>query len=254
MKCTPTHVGQPQNACSDRQVNREPTRKHGLFALDPHRSRKESPCKCNVSGHLSDLGLCSDCSYSRSLQVHKQLPQTIGPGWEEVIREARPAFTARWESRLPEISAEPAITPPAGPTNSATSGFLAVTTAPFHGRLEPTMDLQTTFGSSLLPPINGLGWVKEERSSAMSFVCGQPGVYGATGTPAPGNFPGARSNAANWNDSNGNFWPLWGEGFDSSGETLEGVSLNDLWEYFPVKKTSGPGWPEATPHLARTSP
>ena len=56
----------------------------------------------------------------------------------------------------------------------------------------------------------------------------QPGVYGALGIPAPGNWPGPRSMAATWADACGNLWLFGGGGYDSTG-TL-GV-LNDLWEY-----------------------
>jgi hypothetical protein len=56
----------------------------------------------------------------------------------------------------------------------------------------------------------------------------QPGVYGTKGTPAPGNVPGARVDAAAWADSSGNLWLFGGSGVDSNG-TL-GL-LNDLWKY-----------------------
>jgi hypothetical protein len=35
------------------------------------------------------------------------------------------------------------------------------------------------------------------------FDCGQPGVYGTLGTPAPANVPGGRTTAASWRDSSG---------------------------------------------------
>jgi hypothetical protein len=55
-----------------------------------------------------------------------------------------------------------------------------------------------------------------------------PGVYGAQGTPASANIPGARQDGATWTDSSGAFWLFGGEGVDSTG-TL-GI-LNDLWRY-----------------------
>jgi N-acetylneuraminic acid mutarotase len=60
-----------------------------------------------------------------------------------------------------------------------------------------------------------------------------PGVYGKMGTPAAGNIPGVRSDAASWTDSSGNFWLLGGEGYDASGQF---GSLNDLWEFSPNTK------------------
>jgi N-acetylneuraminic acid mutarotase len=60
--------------------------------------------------------------------------------------------------------------------------------------------------------------------------CGQPGVYGTLGTPAPGNTPGGRAAATSWTDSSGNLWLFGGSGFDANGTY---VSLNDLWEFNP---------------------
>ena len=60
------------------------------------------------------------------------------------------------------------------------------------------------------------------------YVCGQPGVYGASGTPADGNWPGSREEPAGWTDSSGNLWLFGGVGFDSA----KGYGyLNDLWEF-----------------------
>jgi hypothetical protein len=56
----------------------------------------------------------------------------------------------------------------------------------------------------------------------------QPGVYGTKGTPAPGNLPGARCDAATWTDASGNLWLFGGLGYDSTGAI--GI-LNDLWRY-----------------------
>jgi N-acetylneuraminic acid mutarotase len=61
--------------------------------------------------------------------------------------------------------------------------------------------------------------------------CGQPGVYGAQGTPTTTNIPGSRENAVSWTDSKGNFWLFGGYGYDSNG-TLR--NLNDLWEFNPA--------------------
>lgn len=58
--------------------------------------------------------------------------------------------------------------------------------------------------------------------------CGWPGVYGTLRTPAAGNAPGARQNAQNWTDANGNLWLYGGEGFDAAGNF---GALDDLWEF-----------------------
>jgi hypothetical protein len=65
---------------------------------------------------------------------------------------------------------------------------------------------------------------------ATGGVGGQPGIYGALGVGAASNVPGGRSGAANWSDSNGNFWLLGGGGRDSNGSY---GGLNDLWELNP---------------------
>jgi Galactose oxidase, central domain len=65
-------------------------------------------------------------------------------------------------------------------------------------------------------------WIGGSSSSAAS------GTYGAQGVPALSNDPGAREQAAGWQDSSGNFWLFGGFGFDASG--VEG-DLNDLWRF-----------------------
>jgi len=59
---------------------------------------------------------------------------------------------------------------------------------------------------------------------------GKSSVYGKPGTLAAGNFPGSRSAASGWTDSNGNFWLFGGGGYDSAGNS--GI-LNELWEFNP---------------------
>jgi len=75
-------------------------------------------------------------------------------------------------------------------------------------------------GSSSIPAANG-------------GQPGQPGVYGAVGTPAAGNVPGGRHGATGWTDSSGNLWLFGGGGFDSTGTF---GFLNDLWEFNPSMK------------------
>jgi hypothetical protein len=65
-------------------------------------------------------------------------------------------------------------------------------------------------------------WTWESGSSTENAV----GVYGAKGTPAPGNVPGARYSSMTWIDGNGNLWLLGG--IDQN-ENL----YNDLWRYDP---------------------
>ena len=73
-------------------------------------------------------------------------------------------------------------------------------------------------GSSTVPNCGSFGW------------CGQPGVYGTLGTPAPGNIPGGRGQAVGWTDSSGHLW-LFGGGIEEEAD-------NDLWEYWPPAATT----------------
>ena len=57
------------------------------------------------------------------------------------------------------------------------------------------------------------------------------GVYGAQGTSAAGNVPGARDNSVSWIDSAGDLWLFGGSGYDSAGNLGQ---LNDLWRYSPA--------------------
>jgi N-acetylneuraminic acid mutarotase len=63
-----------------------------------------------------------------------------------------------------------------------------------------------------------------------SNTIGATGVYGTLGTPAAGNFPGGRVDAASWTDSSGNFWLFGGQGYDADGNY---GFPNDLWEFNP---------------------
>jgi len=66
-------------------------------------------------------------------------------------------------------------------------------------------------------------------SGATTNAINQLGVYGAQGTAAATNMPGARQEAVGWADASGNLWLFGGEGEDSTG-TANGI-LNDLWVY-----------------------
>jgi N-acetylneuraminic acid mutarotase len=78
-------------------------------------------------------------------------------------------------------------------------------------------------------------WEYNPTSNQWMWVSGadkgnQPGVYGALGTSATTNVPGARTNAASWIDSQGNFWLFGGDGLGSTQGTHY---LNDLWKFDP---------------------
>ncbi len=60
------------------------------------------------------------------------------------------------------------------------------------------------------------------------------GVYGTEGTGAAANVPGGRNDANLWADASGNLWLFGGLGCDTNGTT---GSLNDLWEFIPMKGT-----------------
>jgi N-acetylneuraminic acid mutarotase len=57
------------------------------------------------------------------------------------------------------------------------------------------------------------------------------GHYGAKGSPAPANAPGARTNGNTWTDKSGRLWLFGGLGYDASGTEAE---LGDLWMYTPA--------------------
>jgi N-acetylneuraminic acid mutarotase len=81
-------------------------------------------------------------------------------------------------------------------------------------------------------------WAWMGGSSQISFcggvvgACGQSGVYGTLGTPAAGNTPGGRSQAASWIDKSDNLWLFGGLGYDINGNA--GSGLNDLWKFDPT--------------------
>jgi N-acetylneuraminic acid mutarotase len=58
--------------------------------------------------------------------------------------------------------------------------------------------------------------------------------FGAKGTAAAGNTPGARTNGSRWTDKAGNLWLFGGLGNDASGAENE---LNDLWMFTPAART-----------------
>ena len=74
------------------------------------------------------------------------------------------------------------------------------------------------------------------------------GAYGALGTAAAPNQPGARDAAASWIDASGKLWLFGGETTDANGNTSY---LGDLWNYDPATQqwtwVSGSSAPDATP-------
>ncbi|MFX1276697.1 MAG: kelch repeat-containing protein [Promethearchaeota archaeon] len=54
------------------------------------------------------------------------------------------------------------------------------------------------------------------------------GVYGMKGVPDPLNYPGSRTDAVSWIDSDSNLWLYGGEGYSESGEA---GYLRDLWKF-----------------------
>lgn len=61
--------------------------------------------------------------------------------------------------------------------------------------------------------------------------CGQAGVYGTQGAPAPGNLPGSRQFASAWTSGDGHLWLFGGQGYAANGQW---GMLNDLWEFDPT--------------------
>jgi N-acetylneuraminic acid mutarotase/ribosomal protein S11 len=74
------------------------------------------------------------------------------------------------------------------------------------------------------PSMNLWTWMSGSNQISAS------GVYGAQGTAAASNVPGARADSTSWADSAGNLWLFGGYGYDANG-TLG--YLNDLWMYSP---------------------
>jgi N-acetylneuraminic acid mutarotase len=76
--------------------------------------------------------------------------------------------------------------------------------------------------------ISGSSTLPASCAGSTTLPCGQPGVYGSSGSAAAGNIPGGRLLASYWSDRSGNFWLFGGEGFDTNQNLGE---LNDLWEF-----------------------
>ena len=83
------------------------------------------------------------------------------------------------------------------------------------------------------PATNEWTWVGGSNTLPCGDGCGEDGVYGTLGVPAPQNAPGGRQGGAHWTDSSGNLWLFAGLGFAASGPY---GYLNDLWEFTPSTK------------------
>jgi N-acetylneuraminic acid mutarotase len=81
------------------------------------------------------------------------------------------------------------------------------------------------------PSTNEWTWMSGSNTViCASTYCGQPGVYGALQTPALGNAPSGRDNAASWTDSKGNLWLFGGGGVNVVGNW---GYFQDLWQFQP---------------------
>jgi hypothetical protein len=78
-------------------------------------------------------------------------------------------------------------------------------------------------------PSTGL-WTWVGGSDASTMPPNPSGVYGAQGSAAPGNVPGARLGGSVWLDASGNVWLFGGYGYGATGSA---GYLNDLWQYNP---------------------
>jgi len=73
-------------------------------------------------------------------------------------------------------------------------------------------------------------WTWMSGSSTLPAAGYVPAVYGTLGTPAAGNTPGSRMQAAGWVGSDGHLWLFGGFNLDNQ---LQLFYLNDLWQFDP---------------------
>jgi len=90
--------------------------------------------------------------------------------------------------------------------------------------------LSTSAGGPFVDQLNDLWRFSNGQWTWMSGSNqpNQQGVFGTQGTPSAANAPGARSGAAAWVDSSGNFWLFSGYSATASNHSNE---PNDLWKY-----------------------
>lgn len=91
-------------------------------------------------------------------------------------------------------------------------------------KFQPSTNEWTWMGGSDIVPV----YCPDANSVS---TCGESGVYGTLSVPSTSNIPGGRFGAFSWTDKSGNLWLFGGNGFDSSGQS---VDLNDLWTFAPA--------------------
>jgi hypothetical protein len=79
-------------------------------------------------------------------------------------------------------------------------------------------------------------WKRNATTGLWTWVSGSNGInakanYGAQGSNAPTNQPGARTGGVSWLDQNGKLWMFGGSGFDAT--SAKPGALNDLWSFDP---------------------
>jgi hypothetical protein len=92
----------------------------------------------------------------------------------------------------------------------------------FGGQAAPSPAQDNFFND--LWKFNGNQWAWISGYSSVNHA----GVYGSLGVAAPGNVPGARTEAVSFTDTSGNLWLFGGLGLDSNGNS---EFLNDLWKF-----------------------
>ena len=127
-------------------------------------TRSDGPTAAAISGSLGAMATMPTAPVAGSTTFGSSiLPPTDGLGWTEATRSTSLAYTAHWERLPPEISPEAAMPLRVGPTAAAISGSLG---ALVWRRPASTLAFPTTFGSSILPQTNGLGWAEAARLAA----------------------------------------------------------------------------------------
>jgi hypothetical protein len=107
------------------------------------------------------------------------------------------------------------------------------------GKSAPAAKVSTPLGSAH-SPIFGNSAVAGGLGSTAQNAVSQTGVYGLQASSSDGsiwphvtNYPGSRYGSGYWFTSNGTFWLLGGEGFDSTTTAGGNGLMNDLFRYLP---------------------
>ena len=80
-------------------------------------------------------------------------------------------------------------------------------------------------------------WKRDAATGLWTWVSGSNDLnakasYGAQGSSAPTNLPGARSGGVSWLSQDGTLWMFGGNGFDAT--SAKAGALNDLWSFNPI--------------------